>query len=363
MGMMANGKKSGNFLSNAWDFIGSDQGADMFGRMADGQSFGGAYAGSIDAMREQQMKQQELELKRMYYQGLVGRGQNPANLQYFNAMTQGFSPEETDQARRVAMGLQARPSSVPNDIFMIGDVPHMYNKTTGQAEPVKIAGREIGVDEVASNKGTISESQEFGKGKGKFSAETLATAYTSYGKVNESLYNIKRMIGALDNGARVGVLENLMPSIRAASVEFDNLRNRMGLDIIGSVTFGALSEGELKIALETAMPKFANEADARDWLTRRATAQEKLMGYLQDQMNWINNGGSVIDFLNTRGGTLNAQMPGAGNQQPGPGPAPGPMPGPGGGQTVPMPPQIGQVIDGYIYMGGNPADQNSWRMQ
>lgn len=41
----------------------------------------------------------------------IQSGQRPANLQYFDAMTAGMTPEDIEQARRVQMGLAARPSS------------------------------------------------------------------------------------------------------------------------------------------------------------------------------------------------------------------------------------------------------------
>src|SRR5690606_34822904 len=42
---------------------------------------------------------------------LTGQGGTPAQLRYFQAMTQGLPPEEVEQARRVALGIAGRASS------------------------------------------------------------------------------------------------------------------------------------------------------------------------------------------------------------------------------------------------------------
>jgi len=42
---------------------------------------------------------------------LTGQGGTPAQLRYFQAMTQGMSPDDVERARRVALGIEARPTS------------------------------------------------------------------------------------------------------------------------------------------------------------------------------------------------------------------------------------------------------------
>ena len=41
---------------------------------------------------------------------------------------------------------------------------------------------------------------------------------------------------------------------QATAQMIETARQRLGLDVIGSITFGALSEGELKLALDTGLP-------------------------------------------------------------------------------------------------------------
>ncbi len=51
--------------------------------------------------------------------------------------------------------------------------------------------------------------------------------------------------------------------------------NQLGLDVIGSVTFGALSEGEMKLAMETAVPRNLDGPQLKEWLVQKRAAQEK----------------------------------------------------------------------------------------
>lgn len=84
-------------------------------------------------------------------------------------------------------------------------------------------------------------------------------------------------ISQIDNGASTGVVANLFPNIRKATIELDNTRKRLGLNLIQSTTFGALSEGERGYALDTAMPTGLSPTELRSWLVRKRDAQEKLI--------------------------------------------------------------------------------------
>ena len=148
-------------------------------------------------------------------------------------------------------------------------------------------------------------------------------AFQLVGKIRTNLGNLDSAIAALDAGANTGVIASRFPNWKASTIELQNIQRRLGLDIIGSVTFGALSEGELSLALETALPLNMNEKQLRDWLTRKRDAQVKLSNYVSEQAKYLSvpgrNLGNWLDFAEKKYGT---------------GPAPGSMTAPGtGGQT------------------------------
>ncbi len=106
-------------------------------------------------------------------------------------------------------------------------------------------------------------------------------------KTRANLGNLDNAIAALDAGATTGVIANKFPNWKASTIELQNIQNRLGLDIIGSVTFGALSEGELSLALQTALPLNMKEKQLRDWLVRKKAAQEKLANYVSEQARFL----------------------------------------------------------------------------
>jgi hypothetical protein len=126
-------------------------------------------------------------------------------------------------------------------------------------------------------------------------------AFTSLNKVQTNINNLKEAKTALEKGANTGAIASRLPSLTAASIELDNIRNRLGLDIVGSVTFGALSEGELGLALNTGLPTNLPEKDLKDYIIRKIDAQDKLSKYLTDQARFLSKPGNTLnDWLESQ---------------------------------------------------------------
>src|SRR5690606_31865138 len=73
----------------------------------------------------------------------VLRGSAPAQLQYFQAMTQGMSPEDIERARRVALGIEGRASSAGMSMQKIvgpdgREYAVVFDPRTGQPRPVSM---------------------------------------------------------------------------------------------------------------------------------------------------------------------------------------------------------------------------------
>ena len=105
--------------------------------------------------------------------------------------------------------------------------------------------------------------------------ESIQAAESKQGIYNE-------MLAAIDAGAESGYLESKLPSITEASVLLDNMQAQLGLNLIQNTTFGALSESELKFALDTATPTNLQPEALRKWVVRKQAAQEKLIDYLYE---------------------------------------------------------------------------------
>ena len=132
------------------------------------------------------------------------------------------------------------------------------------------------------------------RGLGDFTAKQVGQAFAQIGKIKTNIGNIDQAIDAIDKGANTGVIASRFPNLTAASIQLANIRNTLGLDVIGSVTFGALSEGELNLALDTALPTNLAPKDLRKYLVDKKTAQTKLADYLSKQATYLSKSGNTL---------------------------------------------------------------------
>jgi len=118
--------------------------------------------------------------------------------------------------------------------------------------------------------------------------------FKSIKPIRKSISNIDKAISAIDQGANTGVIASRLPSITAASIELDNLRGQLGLDVVGETTFGALSEGELQLALDVALPETLDEAELKDFLIRKRDAQKKVLKEMESAARFLSSGKGTI---------------------------------------------------------------------
>jgi hypothetical protein len=64
--------------------------------------------------------------------------------------------------------------------------------------------------------------------------------------------------------------------------------------VIQNTTFGALSEGEMALALDTALPTNLAPPELRQWLVEHKGAQEKLLSYVESAASYLSIPGSTI---------------------------------------------------------------------
>ena len=125
--------------------------------------------------------------------------------------------------------------------------------------------------------------------------DTGMKSWEDYGKLQSSIGTIDEAIAAIDSGAKAGMIYNMLPNVTESSASLQNAMDRMGLDVIGSVTFGALSEGEMKLAMETAVPRNLQPAELRNWLVRKREAQAKASEMLADAAQYMTVPGNTIN--------------------------------------------------------------------
>lgn len=196
----------------------------------------------------------------------------------FNELIKDFSPEEQKTARRVKAGLKGRAmTNAELSAIESGDIKSYSDYKIKQ-----------------------KQAEKFAEATGAQRAKLIDKGFETITKIDGSVRNIDRAIAALDKGAGVGVFEKMWPSIAAASVELDNIRNAMALDVVGATTFGALSAGELALAKDVALPTGLDTKELIEYLGKKKAAQQKLRDYYNEQVQFLDQGGTVAGFLRSK---------------------------------------------------------------
>jgi hypothetical protein len=189
--------------------------------------------------------------------------------------------------------------------FQQGDVQMTQDPTNPRlASPVIEQGQGQGTQ--ASMQETATKQVATKAASVKAAEQSIAQSdklFERLGKLTSAESNINEAIRLVDAGAETGPVISMLPSVTKASVELDNLQGQLGLDVIGNTTFGALSEAELKFALNTALPTKLKGPALRDWLVRKKDSQKKLKVYLEEAAIFLGTPGNTIPkFLEMRKG-------------------------------------------------------------
>jgi hypothetical protein len=200
----------------------------------------------------------------------------PSGIQEFESLTKGLTPEQKNEATLIKLGINPRAVS---------------------SADITIAESPVLTEQVAKSKEIIKQRTKFAEKTGASRAVTIDKGFERIAKIDAGLRNIDRAIDALNKGAGVGAVERFFPSFKASSVELDNIRKSMGLDVVGGVTFGALSKGELDLALDVALPTGLDTPELIEFLQNKKASQEKLRAYFNEQIQFLDQGGTVAGFL------------------------------------------------------------------
>ena len=136
-------------------------------------------------------------------------------------------------------------------------------------------------------------------------AKLIDDGFESIQGIDVNIRNLDKAIAAIDAGTSTGAIESrFFPTIRKSTVALEQIQKQLGLDVIGGVTFGALSKGELDLALAVALPTGLQPAELRQWIEDKKVAQTKLRAYFSGQVDFLDQGGTVAGFMRAqeRGG-------------------------------------------------------------
>jgi hypothetical protein len=172
---------------------------------------------------------------------------------------------------------------------------------TGEAAAQAIEAAEEASAEARGNikkqegTGTLTAKIELGgeaaaeEAAAKIAQDLSLKAFSSINSIYQNIANlndVKRLIG---EGANTGRIVELLPDWNQATIELRNVQGKLGLDVVGSVTFGALNKGELDLALAIGLPTGLDEGALNKWVDRKIAAQQKLANYLSKQAKFLSD--------------------------------------------------------------------------
>ncbi|HIO04348.1 MAG TPA: hypothetical protein EYN08_01840 [Gammaproteobacteria bacterium] len=125
----------------------------------------------------------------------------------------------------------------------------------------------------------------------------VAEIGASIESVGSQINKIDSMVSILDEGAMSGFISNVFPTFQKATAQLNQVMNYLGLDVIGSVTFGALSESELKLAMDTAVPRDLGPKALKQWAIDKASALRKFRTALYQKVESLTGSDGYNDWI------------------------------------------------------------------
>ena len=132
----------------------------------------------------------------------------------------------------------------------------------------------------------------------KRSQVAAADTYKQFSNISSQIRNLETIKSELNTGnARTGVIDQFMPAFSEATATLRSAANSLGIDVINSATFGALSATELKLALDTALPQGLDEPELLRWVDKKLEAQKKLQSEIAKQADRLASGVPYTEWV------------------------------------------------------------------
>ena len=122
--------------------------------------------------------------------------------------------------------------------------------------------------------------------------------FAQFNLIDRQIQDFQRVGELVDDGAKTGFIRKFLPSTDAATSELRNITNKMGIDIINSATFGALSATELRLALETGFDSNLSGDALVKYIQSKIAAQTKLRNALMPEIQMLLGGSGLKAYAN-----------------------------------------------------------------
>jgi len=164
------------------------------------------------------------------------------------------------------------------------------NSATGaQYKMVPLSG--AGLTEEDKNKMLLGQQKsEWDLSQGLSKGEEV---FRQFNLIDDQIQSFARAGELVSEGAKTGFVQKFLPSTSAATTELRQIANKMGIDIINSATFGALSATELRLALETGFDQNLSGDALVEYIQNKIAAQTKLRNALMPEVQMLLGGSGL----------------------------------------------------------------------
>ena len=145
----------------------------------------------------------------------------------------------------------------------------------------------------------LARQEELSKKTGAIQGNLVEDTMSKMANTNSSLKSFEIAKDALrraiaDNINVTGFLTQYFPNVSLEAQELQFAATSLGLDVVGSVTFGALSKGELDLALSKEMPLGLGEKELLEYIERRESALKKYQFELMKAAQYLTDPNNTI---------------------------------------------------------------------
>jgi len=232
-----------------------------------------------------------------------------------NILNDPQATEVEKSAARRQVGIESRAGTkAPSQSIDIGGVPFVFNPNTSEFKGATADGKEITASSVAEARKKIKEAEAEGQAKGARRQKDIASINEQVKGIDRGANNIDRAVKAIDDGADTGRIESFFPSINAATIELQQILGDETLNRLSQVTLGAISESELSLLKETALPVNMQEEDLKAHLKRKKAALKKARKVALEQLRFLRKGGTVEEFILSKARGAQPQSNGSSQQ-------------------------------------------------
>lgn len=170
-----------------------------------------------------------------------------------------------------------------------------YDATTGKASFSQVEGLTQLTPEEKARLETQQRAEQADVLKAQEKAEE---AMTQASAIESKLPLYLDIIRSIDEGADSGIIMSRLPATNEATASLRSAANQLGITVINSATFGALSESELNLALSTEIPQNLPPERLKEYVIRRYEAQAKLANEIRKKARQLATSGmTYTDYI------------------------------------------------------------------